>query len=219
MKKRDRRLITPYHASKMVGKSDKQSTLFDEDFICDAVPESTEVKPDTSSAFYLKGEGTSTKKEDDKDEEKSKSESKSGSIDKHNEIISNTSIKTYSSNQSKQKHQSNPNPKNIVSVFGPDRKKLKNTKLSKAKKWIKDKKARQVKDKSIPGAFAIQLLQQPIGKIRVPVVNPDGSPAMPTLSSRARRWIKEGKAIPKRTKPISSMFNWSKNHLEEINNL
>ncbi|NES66043.1 MAG: hypothetical protein F6K24_12660 [Okeania sp. SIO2D1] len=30
--------------------------------------------------------------------------------------------------------------------------------------------------------------------IRVPVQNPDGSPAMPTKASRARRWVKEGKA-------------------------
>jgi hypothetical protein len=29
---------------------------------------------------------------------------------------------------------------------------------------------------------------------RVPVQNPDGSPAMPTKASRARRWVKEGKA-------------------------
>ena len=30
--------------------------------------------------------------------------------------------------------------------------------------------------------------------IRVPVLNPNGSPAMPTKASRARRWLKEGKA-------------------------
>lgn len=32
---------------------------------------------------------------------------------------------------------------------------------------------------------------------RVPVVNPDGTPAMPTKASRARRWMEQGKAIPK----------------------
>jgi len=30
--------------------------------------------------------------------------------------------------------------------------------------------------------------------IRVPVQNPDGLPAMPTKASRARRWVKDGKA-------------------------
>lgn len=34
--------------------------------------------------------------------------------------------------------------------------------------------------------------------IRVPVQNPDGTPAMPTKSSRARRWVKQGKAVEMR---------------------
>ncbi len=33
---------------------------------------------------------------------------------------------------------------------------------------------------------------------RVPVQNPDGSPAMPTKSSRAKRWVKMGKAVEMR---------------------
>ena len=35
---------------------------------------------------------------------------------------------------------------------------------------------------------------------RVPVVNPDGSPAMPCKCSRARRMVRDGKAIGKRNK-------------------
>ena len=36
--------------------------------------------------------------------------------------------------------------------------------------------------------------------IRVPVVNPDGSPAMPCIASRARRMVRDGKAMGKRNK-------------------
>ena len=37
------------------------------------------------------------------------------------------------------------NPKNIVPVFGPDDKRLKNTNVERAKKWINQKKVIQVK--------------------------------------------------------------------------
>lgn len=183
MKKRDRRLITPYSTSLTVGSDKSQKGLFD---FCDAVPESTgpsEKVIDTSSAFYLKGEGTSRNKDTSKI---------SGNKDKHNEIISNT--------YDKQQNAVSSNPKNIVTVFGPDNKRLKNTSESKATKWVKKEKAIWLEDKTGKNRKAIQLLNPPVGKIRIPVINPDGSPAMPTLSSRARRWIEKGKAKSMRTK-------------------
>jgi len=39
-----------------------------------------------------------------------------------------------------------------------------------------------------------------VQNLRVPVVGKDGKPRMPTKPSRARRWIKQGKAVPKWSK-------------------
>lgn len=56
MNTRDRRLVTLYRTSITIESNNPQKGLFD---CCDAVgSESMEVKSDTSSAFYLNGEGT-----------------------------------------------------------------------------------------------------------------------------------------------------------------
>ncbi|RMF22409.1 MAG: hypothetical protein D6756_10690 [Cyanobacteria bacterium J083] len=43
---------------------------------------------------------------------------------------------------------------------------------------------------------------------RVPVLNPDKSPAMPTKASRARRWLEKGKAIGKWNDLAFTTFNY-----------
>lgn len=47
------------------------------------------------------------------------------------------------------------------------------------------------------GTFYVYRIISNMTNQRVPVINPDKSPAMPTKSSRARRWIEQGKAVGK----------------------
>ena len=131
MKKRDRRQ-TPIRASLTAGWTD-------------AVPESTEVKPDTASAFYLDGEGTSGRSKDLKD-------------------TARVIPKRLSKNKSRKEQRNNYR----VPVLNPDGTPAMPTTNRRANKWLKEKKAKIVKNKL--GIFQVRLLQEPSGKKKQPIV-------------------------------------------------
>ncbi len=134
MKKRDRRQ-TPIRASLTAGWTD-------------AVPESTEVKPDTASAFYLDGEGTfrNLKPKGDKPKDTAR-------------IISKQKL-----NERRKKAKNNYR----VPVLNPDETPAMPTTNRRANKWIKKGKAKIVKNKL--GIFQVQLLVEPSGKKKQPIV-------------------------------------------------
>ena len=148
MKKRDRRR-TPTNTSLVAG--------WDE-----AVPENTELKADTAqccaqlalitaSAFYLDGEGTS---KDIKDV-------KSGDTAR---IISKTTTpsETIPSKTKEERKRKKNNYR--VPVLHPDGTPAMPTTSRRANKWLKEKKAKIVKNKL--GIFQVQLINEPSGRKR-----------------------------------------------------
>lgn len=143
MKKRDRR-ITPSRTSIAVGKSNKpQKSLFD--FDCVAVPESTELKTGTSSAFYLDGEGTSGDRSISKNKEKSKDTVR---------IISNKDLKISKKIKISKKNVTKKNDYRVPVLY-PDGKPGMPTTNKRANKWLKEGKAKILRNKL--NIFVIQL--------------------------------------------------------------
>lgn len=140
MKKRDRRL-TPKNTSLVLGNQSSIDKMFD-DWSSEAVPESTEVKPDTTSAFYLDGEGTS----------------------KDNARIISTLTKKSIRKEERKKAKNN----HRVPVLSQDGTPAMPTTNRRANKWLKEKKARKVRNKL--GIFQIQLLKEPSGRNKQDIV-------------------------------------------------
>jgi hypothetical protein len=138
MKKRDRRL-TPKSTSLALGDQSSIDKMFD-DWSSEAVPESTELKADTASAIFLKGEGTS------KDNAR---------------IISNKNLKR---KEERKKAKNN----HRVPVLNPDGTPAMPTTNRRANKWLKEKKAKKVRNKL--GIFQIQLLKEPSGRNKQDIV-------------------------------------------------
>lgn len=142
MKKRDRRL-TPKSTSLAIGGQSSIDKMFD-DWSSEAVPESTELKADTASAIFLKGEGTS------KDIAR---------------IISNETKSKIDQFKIERKRKRNDYR---VPVINPDGTSAMPTTNRRANKWIKEKKAKIIKNKL--GIFQVQLLKEPSGRNKQPIV-------------------------------------------------
>ena len=133
----------------------------------EAVPESTEVKPDTASAFYLDGEGTSGNLKSKEDKLKDtvrvipKRLSNNQSTTKKQ---INLSVDILSKNKSRKDQRNNYR----VPVLNPDGTPAMPTTSRRANKWLKEKKVKIVKNKL--GIFQVQLLQEPSGKKKQPIV-------------------------------------------------
>lgn len=140
MKKRDRRL-TPKSTSLPLGNQSSINKMFD-DWSSEAVPESTELKADTASVIFLKGEGTS------KDNARIIS------------ALTKKSIRKEERKKAKNNHR--------VSVLNPDGTPAMPTTNMRANKWLKEKKARKVRNKL--GIFQIQLLKEPSGRNKQDIV-------------------------------------------------
>ena len=146
MKKRDRRL-TPKSTSLALGGQSSIDKMFD-DWSSEAVPESTELKADTASAIFLKGEGTS------KDNARIISKQQTASCSETNKSI-----------KEERKRKKN---NHRVPVLNPDGIPAMPTTSRRVNKWIKEGKAKKIKNKL--GIFQIQLIKEPSGRNKQDIV-------------------------------------------------